>query len=131
MAQSKNLIMAYDPNTVRNFIVGAADIVPYTLYVRDANGLLVQAGADDVGVLWMPLTAEKAGKPVAAALAGAGNTFIVTAGGAITRSAAARGGVQVAAGGVVIALAAGRFQGCVEDTAANTELCSVTFWPTA
>ncbi len=86
MAQYAKLVSQYHPDGVYSFIVGSVDIVANTLYVRDSNGLLVQADASSVGPFFVPLTAEKAGYPVSAALVGTG-TFVLLASGSIAKDA--------------------------------------------
>lgn len=105
MTQATNLIQKYDPNAVFSFLVGAVDIVAYRLYYRDATDLLVVAGDNENRILVVPMSAEKAGKPVSGALVGAG-TFILTASGSITKDAlvspAADGKVRAATVGDVV-----------------------------
>lgn len=105
MTQATNLIQKYDPNAVFSFLVGAVDVVANRLYYRDASDLLVIAGDNENRILVVPLSAEKAGKPVSGALVGAG-TFILTASGSITKDAlvspAADGKVRAATTGDVV-----------------------------
>lgn len=103
MAQPTNLIRAYDPNSVLSFKVGGVDIIKNRLYKKDASDLLVIAGDNEDVTLFYPLTAEKAGLPVAAVVFTAGCVLPVEASGTIAADAK----VAVAANGMVKAATTG------------------------
>ncbi|HQP88812.1 MAG TPA: hypothetical protein PLL76_21365 [Thermoanaerobaculia bacterium] len=121
MAQFAKLVSQYHPDGVYSFVVGSADIVANTLYVRDANGLLVQADASSVGPFFVPLTAEKAGYPVSAALVGTG-TFVLLASGSIMKDAKL---TNAAAGKVTTAGAGDEIVGTAWNAADDGELLTV------
>lgn len=121
MTQATNLIQKYDPNAVFSFTVGSVDVSPYLLYKQDASNLLVLAGATETVPLFVPMSSEAAGKPVSAALVGAG-TFILTASGSITAGA----NVTSAASGKVAAATAGQpIIGKAYHAASNGELVAI------
>lgn len=103
MTQATNLVQKYDPNAVFSFTVGTVDVTAYRLYKQHTDNTLVIAGATETVPLFLPMTAETAGKRVSAALVGAG-TFILTASGSITAGA----DVTSAANGKVAAATAGQ-----------------------
>lgn len=122
MAQYDKLVAPGSyPEGVFGFKVGSVDIVADTLYVRDASGLLVQADASSVGPFFVPLTAEKAGYPVSAALVGTG-TFILKASGSIAKGAKL---TNAAAGAVATAGAGDEIVGTAWNAADDGELVSV------
>jgi hypothetical protein len=121
MAQYDKLVSAYCPEGVFSFKVGSVDIVANTLYVRDAAGLLVQAGASDSGPFFVPLTAEKAGYPVSAALVGT-CTPVLKASGSIAKGAKL---TNAALGCVATASAGDEIVGTAWNAADDGELLSV------
>ncbi len=121
MAQSTKLLQKYSPNAVFSFVVGASDIVANKVYKTDASNLLVIAGANEDCLLFMPLTAEKAGMPVTAALVGTG-TFVCVASGAIAKDAKV---ATAASGAVATATTGQKVIGRAYAVAADTELVSI------
>lgn len=121
MAQYAKLVSQYHPDGVYSFVVGSADIVANTLYVRDANGLLVQADASSTGPFFVPLTAEKAGYPVSAILVGTG-TVVIVASGSIAKDAKL---TNAAAGKVATAGTGDEIVGTAWNAAEDGELLSV------
>ncbi len=121
MAQNTKLIQRYSQDGVYSFLVGTVAVVKNTLYVRDTDGTLVQAGASSAGPFFVPLTAETAGRPVSAALVGAG-TFLLKASGSIAKNAKL---TNAASGMVATAGAGDEIIGTAWEAADNAELLSV------